>query len=87
MNFSDQICMDWQIRYLSFTQTPPFQKTRRDENVGGGYSLEFLVDSMAYTQRDQEGAENSNSVAPLGFSRKFVFCFRQILFIRKYVTF
>lgn len=40
-----------------------------------------------YTQRDQEGAQNSNSVAPPGFSRKFVFCFRQILFIRKYVTF
>lgn len=54
---------------------------------GGGYSLEFLVNGMAHTQCDQEGAQNSNSVAPLGFSRKFVFCFRQILFIRKYVTF
>ena len=62
-------------------------KKRRDKNVGGGYSLEFLVDGMAYTQCDQEGVQNSYSVAPLGFSRKFVFCFRQILFIRKYVTF
>ena len=75
------------ISFIHPDSSFPKNETRRNENVGGGYSLEFLVDGMAYTQRDQEGAQNSNSVAPLGFSRKFVFCFRQILFIRKYVTF